>query len=80
MFDGLPENVVRGNAFYRQHANTGSRAVRPRFLGDFVTVDNINELVLKAGFSGEIDVFSLDMGTFNHARFWQSFARFCYQT
>jgi hypothetical protein len=57
LFDGDPNNSIMAKAFFDAHPNTKMRP--PVFKGDFVTAENINQLVEE--FKGEIDLFSLDM-------------------
>ena len=52
--DGNPVNVRNGREFYNKHPDTF--AYPPRFVEAMVTRGNINDIILKAGFSGEIDL------------------------
>lgn len=58
--DGNPENVKRATKFFNSHPNSRSGSVH--LVQDFITAENINDLVADNGFEGEIDLFSLDMG------------------
>ena len=59
LFDGDADNVVRGRAFYAHHKDTFARP--PNFHCGWITVENINQLVLDSGLRGPIDLLSLDM-------------------
>lgn len=59
LFDGNPELVKRGRAFY--HSNRSTYVAPPTFVCGWIKRDNINHLLLQNGFSGEIDLLSLDM-------------------
>ncbi len=57
--DGKAENIARGEAFYRQHADTW--AYPPKFAHAMIERENINEVIGAAGFSGEVDLVSIDI-------------------
>jgi hypothetical protein len=57
--DGDPSNVARGRAFYAKHPDTS--LYPPLFKQAFVTAENINGLVMEAGFSGRIGICSIDI-------------------
>jgi hypothetical protein len=59
MFDGKEENIKSGRAFYAKHPDT--RISPPKLVHGWITRDNINDLVMLNGMSGEIDLLSLDM-------------------
>lgn len=59
LFDGNPELVRRGKAFYQ--ANRSTYVAPPSFVCSWIKRDNINDLLRQNGFAGEIDLFSLDM-------------------
>jgi hypothetical protein len=59
LIDGDPSLVGRGREFYSACQTTFSWP--PHLLDAWVTADNVNELVTRAGFSGSIDLLSLDM-------------------
>jgi len=59
LFDGDPKLVRQGNAFYRHHKATF--ADPPTFVCSWIKRDTINEVIEQNGFSGEIDLLSLDM-------------------
>ena len=58
-FDGDPGNVRCARNFFNHHPST--RHHPPVFADDFVSVENINSLIKSKGWSGPIDVFSLDI-------------------
>jgi hypothetical protein len=59
LMDGNPENVAKGKAFYERSTRT---YVSPPVFGcAWVTRDNVNDLITREGFSGEIDLLSLDL-------------------
>ena len=58
-FDGDPGNVRCARNFFKYHPSTKQHP--PVFADDFVTIDNINSLIESKGWSGPIDVFSLDI-------------------
>lgn len=59
LFDGKPRNVRTGIQFYKEII----RIPRPRpiFRRTWITRDNINDLIQKENFTGEIDLLSLDI-------------------
>lgn len=59
LVDGDPELVARGRRFYAANPNT--RIHPPAFTHAWVTRDNVNAVVRDAGFSGEIDLLSIDV-------------------
>jgi hypothetical protein len=59
LFDGNPENIRRGQKFYAGHPDTFS--LPPRLVQSWITRENINQLVRENGFTGEIDLLSLDI-------------------
>jgi len=58
-FDGDPGNVRCARNFFDHHPST--RHHPPVFADDFVSAENINSLIKSKGWSGPIDVFSLDI-------------------
>lgn len=54
--------------FYKYHLDTYNP---PKILDDWITKANVNELIASGGFSGEIDLFSLDVDG-NEYWFWQA--------
>ena len=59
LFDGDPDNVARGRAFYARHKDTFLRP--PNFNHAWITAENVNQLVLDSGLRGPVDLLSLDM-------------------
>lgn len=59
LLDGDPGNVRRGRKFFRWDLRT--RRWPPRFVHAWITRDNINDIVVEQGFSGPIDLLSLDL-------------------
>jgi hypothetical protein len=57
--DAREVEVERGSRFYATHADTRERP--PVFLKEFVTRENVNDIVRDAGFEGEIDLLSIDI-------------------
>jgi len=59
LLDGNLKDVEEGRAFYRNNKNT--RIWPPQYVQKWITKDNVNSTLLENGFSGEIDVLSLDL-------------------
>jgi hypothetical protein len=59
LVDGDPENVARGHRFYAECRDTCVRA--PKFVHAWVTAENVNDLVRRHGFAGDLDLVSLDI-------------------
>jgi hypothetical protein len=59
LIDGDRENVERGTRFYAKSPSTC--IYPPTFLHAWITRDAVNEIVFNNGFSGEIDLLSLDL-------------------
>jgi hypothetical protein len=57
--DGNPDNIRRGEAFYRQHPDTW--AYPPRFIHAMVTRENINDILRTASLPEDIDLMSFDI-------------------
>lgn len=57
--DGNPANVARGREFYRTHPDT--TLYPPLFVQVMVTRANINQVITEAGFTGEVDLLSIDI-------------------
>lgn len=57
--DGSEQHIRRGREFYRTHPD--SWLYPPQFVQAFITCENINELLDKAGVSREIDLMSIDI-------------------
>lgn len=59
LFDGNPANVETGKAFYAKSRDTWLHP--PAFRQAWITAENVNDLLRAEGFTGEIDLFSLDI-------------------
>lgn len=59
LFDGNPDLVQRGTAFYRNHKATF--VYPPIFICSWIKKDNVNNLIKQNGFEGEVDLLSIDM-------------------
>ena len=59
LIDGNPENVRIAREFYARYPDTFWR--RPTVAHAWVDAETINDIITENGFSGEIDLFSLDM-------------------
>ena len=59
LFDGDAEQIARGRAFYATCRNTS--VAPPTFINAWITTDVVNDLVADHGFSGPIDLLSLDV-------------------
>lgn len=59
LVDGDDKQIERGVEYYRTHP--ASYVYPPVFKHAWVTRDNVNDLVESSGFSGEVDLLSLDM-------------------
>ena len=57
--DGSEQNIARGKAYYEKHPDTW--AYPPRFVQAFVQRENINSIIQEAGFSGIVDLVSIDI-------------------
>ncbi len=53
------QSVANGKAMYGAHRDT--RRYPPVFVGAFVTAENVDDLLLAAGFDGDVDVLSIDV-------------------
>lgn len=58
--DGNPQNAEIANVFYSQ-AGMPPGFIKPVFKQAFITAENVNGLISHAGFSGPIDLLSIDM-------------------
>ena len=57
--DGNDKNTNRAKKFYSSHPDT--KYWPPTIVTEWITKDNVNEFIEKNGFSGEIDLLSLDL-------------------
>ena len=57
--DAREAEVERGRRFYADHPDSRERP--PPFVREFVTTENVNELVRGAGFEGDVDFLSIDI-------------------
>ncbi|HEX8562854.1 MAG TPA: hypothetical protein VF676_07740 [Flavobacterium sp.] len=51
--------IERGTSFYRKHPNPWN--YQPKFVASMITRSNVNSLVSRNGFSGEIELLSIDI-------------------
>jgi hypothetical protein len=59
LFDGNPSNLKAANDFYSHHPSTVVRP--PKIVNAWITPENVNDLIKSGGFSGEIDLLSVDI-------------------
>ncbi len=59
MFDGDKLNIAMARYFFKKHSDQLQHD--PILAQEWITRDNINQLILKYGYKGEIDFFSLDV-------------------
>ena len=59
LIDGNHELVAKGREFYERNPQTAIWP--PKFVCEWVTRDNINEILERNGFAGNIDLLSLDL-------------------
>ena len=59
MVEGSQERVEAARHFFKSLNRTGR--FPPRIAHEWVTAENINEIIKRQGFSGSVDLFSLDM-------------------
>jgi hypothetical protein len=57
--DGDAQAIARGRQFYQEHPDT--QLWPPVFVEAFITRENINQLILDAGFAGPIGIMSIDI-------------------
>lgn len=57
--DGNENLIKEGQLFYKTHADTW--AYPPKFECAFIKIENINEVIERNGFKGEIDFLSIDI-------------------
>jgi hypothetical protein len=59
LVDGGEDNIARGRRFYQSCRETGM--FQPTLVTAWVTAENVNDLVSRHGFAGDIDLLSLDL-------------------
>jgi hypothetical protein len=59
LFDGSDANITRAREFFASQPAT--RYVKPTCVQAWITAENVASLVADAGFSGEIDLLSIDL-------------------
>ena len=59
LIDGDKELVKKGTRFYRSNSNT--RVYPPILCHSWITRDNVNEVLANNGFTGDVDLLSIDM-------------------
>ena len=59
LFDGNERNVKAGEAFFSKHKDT--RLYPPRYTKAWITAENVNELIVRSGVEGPVDLLSLDI-------------------
>ncbi len=59
LFDGEKHSIEKGTEFYSKNPSTFLHP--PLLIHAWLTKDNINNLILENGFSGEIDLLSMDI-------------------
>lgn len=59
LVDGVVKNTEAAKAFYSKNSN--SMYWPPTITNEWITRDNVNEIIKSAGFQGEIDLLSLDI-------------------
>lgn len=57
--DGNKHNISIGMSYYKKHSDTW--AYPPKFVHAFVQRENVNQIIGEHGFSGEIDLVSIDL-------------------
>ncbi|MGA9351781.1 MAG: hypothetical protein WBW48_23680, partial [Anaerolineae bacterium] len=59
LFDGSEENIRRGRQFYSTCKDTALWP--PTLVNTWITVENVNPLIINNGYEGDIDLLSLDL-------------------
>ncbi|MDG2048509.1 MAG: hypothetical protein P8J79_14960 [Halioglobus sp.] len=59
LIDGDESNVQKARAFYASHKDTKIKG--PKFLHRWIDRDGVNDILRDSGFSGELDLFCLDL-------------------
>jgi len=62
LFDGDKANIAAGREFYAKRTNGWRlRRLPPLLVGAWVTAENLNDLISSNGFTGEVDLLSIDV-------------------
>jgi hypothetical protein len=69
LFDGDPRNIESARGFFQSKKDC--LLYTPVMTHAWITIDNVNDLLIAAGCEGEVDVFSLDMDG-NDYWIWQA--------
>lgn len=72
LMDGDPDRVEKALEFYREHSRAD--IARVRAIETLVTPENVDELIEKNGFGGEIDLLSIDVDG-NDYWIWEAIER-----
>jgi hypothetical protein len=59
LFDGNKENISQANRFFRSKKDC--ILYPPVLTHSWITAENVNDLLIRSGCAGEVDLFSLDM-------------------
>lgn len=59
LFEGDINNVKRGRKYFKEHPATVN--LQPKFINEWVTRENVNDLILANGLEGEVDLLSIDI-------------------
>jgi hypothetical protein len=59
MLDGDADLVARGNQFYAHHQET--YRIGPDLAVEWITAENVNEILIQHGYNDDVDLLSLDM-------------------
>jgi hypothetical protein len=59
MLDGDADLLARGTAFYGRHQET--YRLGPKLAAEWITAENVNEILVRHGYDDDIDLLSLDM-------------------
>ena len=59
LFDGNDRNVNAGEAFFSRHKDT--HLYPPRYTKAWITAENVNEVIVRSGAQGPVDLLSLDI-------------------
>jgi hypothetical protein len=62
LIDGKKRNTEKGKSFYKQRTNAWKfTRIEPKIVNSWITIENVNTLIESNGFSGDIDLLSLDI-------------------